>query len=99
MTTSQQYFEPKGSSHPGYIHRNYFPEKKDEDKEWLREKQSKFQFGTRVETKCGKRGIALFQSTNIDQCRVYYDKRGKTYPIMVKMSECRILTFEEAKFI
>ncbi|MBK7362891.1 MAG: hypothetical protein IPJ01_11385 [Micavibrio sp.] len=58
--------------------------------------QDLFQFGSRVETPCGKRGIVLFNSGNIDLCRVYYDEGEETKDIMVKISECRLLSCEEA---
>jgi len=57
--------------------------------------QSKFQFGTRVETPCGKRGIVNFYSEDIDLCRVYYDDE-KVKSIEVKITECRILSIDEA---
>ncbi len=59
--------------------------------------QKKFQFGTRVETICGKRGVVNFNNENKDLCRVYYDTGPlKTESIMVKISECRILNLDEA---
>lgn len=56
--------------------------------------QSKFQFGTRVETPCGKKGIVNFCGN--ERCRVYYDENGETKSIMVIRSQCRILSCEEA---
>lgn len=61
--------------------------------------QDKFQFGSRVETPCGKKGIVWFNSESIDLCRVYYDKDGKTHPVMVKITGCRLLTLKEAVLI
>jgi len=61
--------------------------------------QNKPQFGTRVETKKGNLGIINFCSVNIDLCRVYYDVDKKTQKLlfeMCKISECRILSVEEA---
>ena len=67
-------------------------------KEQLEEKgfQEKLQFGTRVETTCGKKGIVNFNSVGIDSCRVYYDEGKETKCVIVKMSECRILSLDEA---
>lgn len=61
--------------------------------------QEEFQFGTRVETICGKKGIVNYCCESLDKCRVYYDEGGKANPIMVKISECRILSLEEAVLI
>ena len=63
--------------------------------------QNKFQFGSRVETQCGKKGVVNFNSSGIDLCRVYYtdlDENGKkiTKSIETKISTCRLLTLEEA---
>jgi hypothetical protein len=58
--------------------------------------QKSFQFGTRVETPCGKKGIVNFFSENMDLCRVYYDTEKKTKSIMVKISKCRVLSLDEA---
>jgi hypothetical protein len=62
--------------------------------------QNKIQFGSRVETECGKRGIVNFNSSGIDLCRVYYDtpedKECRVKSIKTKMSTCRLLTLEEA---
>lgn len=59
--------------------------------------QNKIQFGSRVETECGKRGVVGFNAPGIDLCRVYYDEHNRrTQSIETKMSTCRLLTLEEA---
>jgi len=79
--------------------------------ERLTELQSDFQFGTRVLTPNGHKGIVNFFSKSIDSCRVFYDcdpdvplgnaeiagiHGCKTRREMFKISECKILSVEEA---
>ena len=64
--------------------------------------QKSFQFGTRVETKNGNKGIVNFFDTKRDICRVYYDvqlPKPEVRKEMAKISECRILSVQEAMLI
>lgn len=58
--------------------------------------QNKIEFGSRVLTSCGKKGIVNFCGHSIDLCRVYYDQDGATHSVMVKISECALLSMDEA---
>lgn len=61
--------------------------------------QKKFQFGTRVETENGNKGIVNFFDTKQGICRVYYDvqlPKPEVRKEMVKISGCRILSVQEA---
>lgn len=68
--------------------------------ERLAQFQSEFQFGSRVETPDGHRGIVNFFSHQLNMCRVFYDTpEHVTKAGEYKISECRLLSIEEAKSV